>query len=522
MPYSLEFPVTKFTTRSHNYHGTEIVYRFYEDIPYVANPVDIKYQTLNVKVPVSVDGKALDASHAPIFFGIGCAGGLSTTASSGGAFGPPPGEGGPGEPPGGPGGPAPKKISELSGEEWESLVGGAGHEGGGIVMMGMPVLGGQTLLPQEMPNMGDEPAPPDGSRWEKIKHGYIIVEVGCRGRENQWPDGTYYGKYPAAIVDLKAAVRYIRHNAGRFPGDPEKIIATGGSGGAWMSTLLAASGNCALFEPMLDVLGAAKERDDIFVTYSTSPIIDHDHVDGALEWQGGALLHDPVSIERSQELQGIFRDYLEEYQFIGQNGYGHLTADNLGEYILNEYLIPDATRYLERMETPQREDYLRLRPWIHYDGKTASFSFTDFGLYAPRSANVPYFDDLAMEQPQPNGYGDAHIAAQHYTDFALRLATGNPNVRVEQSIKDRVNLVNPIWHIHQRHSDIAPYWWIRHGACDPCTAIAPAVLLAVSAESAGKYVNARLVWDGGHCADDDQEDFLTWIGEITEYHPFCV
>lgn len=387
-------------------------------------------------------------------------------------------------------------------------------------MMGMPVLGAQTLLPQEMPDMDDEPAPPDGNRWEKLARGYIVVEVGCRGRENQWPDGSFYGKYPAAIVDLKAAVRYIRRNAGCFPGDPEKIITIGGSGGGWMSTLLGASGNCAIFEPMLEALGAAKARDDIFVSYSTSPIIDHAHVDGAVEWQGGALITDPELKERSHILQDEFREYLEEYHFIGRNGYGRLTADNLGQYILNEYLIPDATRYLSKLDDEKRTAYLSLRPWIHYDGDKASFDFADFGLYAPRSANVPYFDDLAMEQPQPNGYGDEHIAAQHYTDFALRLATGDPNAKVDQSIVDRVNLVNPIWHIYQKHSDLAPHWWIRHGACDPCTAVPPAVLLAASAEAEGKDVNARLVWDGGHCADDDQEDFLAWISEITGYKPF--
>ena len=43
--------------------------------------------------------------------------------------------------------------------------------------------------------------------------GYVVVESGCRGSDNQWDlTDIYYGKAPAAIVDLKAAVRYIRHN----------------------------------------------------------------------------------------------------------------------------------------------------------------------------------------------------------------------------------------------------------------------------------------------------------------------
>ncbi|MFD7608257.1 hypothetical protein ACFWAN_49235 [Streptomyces mirabilis] len=37
-------------------------------ITYVASPVDAKYQSLNVSVPVKIDGKAVDATNAPIVF----------------------------------------------------------------------------------------------------------------------------------------------------------------------------------------------------------------------------------------------------------------------------------------------------------------------------------------------------------------------------------------------------------------------------------------------------------------------
>ena len=53
---SLNFPKDHFTLDTYNYQGKEIVYRMYRDIPYCTKPVDIKYQTLNVKEPVSIDG----------------------------------------------------------------------------------------------------------------------------------------------------------------------------------------------------------------------------------------------------------------------------------------------------------------------------------------------------------------------------------------------------------------------------------------------------------------------------------
>ena len=517
---ALRFPKEHFTLETHMYRGQEIVYRFYQNIPYVARPVDIKYQTLNIKEPVSVGGKAIDASHAPIFFGIGCAGFLSSTAESGGSFGPPPGDGGPGEMPG-PGGMPPRDASKItSSEEWEAMAGGEGHAGGGI--MGIATLGSFRMEGMPGPGPGGDPgeaAPPDGSRWGKLALGYVVVEVGCRGRENQRPDGTFYGKAPAAIVDLKAAVRYLRHNADLIPGDPERIITTGGSGGGWQSTLVGASGNCAWFAPYLKELGAAEERDDIFASYSTSPIIGHEIADGAVEWQGGALITDPELKTRSDRMAAAFGDYLRQETFEGKNGFGRLTAENLGTYIAREYLEPDAARYLKKLPPQQREQYLAAHPWVRFDGEHASLRFEDFGVYATRDARVPSFDDLGMEQPGPNLYGDAEHAARHFTDHALQLATGSPDAKIDPALTELVHSQNPIWHILQKHSDVAPHWWIRHGACDPCLAVPPAVLLATAAENAGKDVNCRLVWDGGHCEDDDQDAFLDWVAEITGYHP---
>ena len=44
----------------------EVKYHFYKAITYVTKPVDEKYQSLNVSVPVEIDGKAVDTTGAPI------------------------------------------------------------------------------------------------------------------------------------------------------------------------------------------------------------------------------------------------------------------------------------------------------------------------------------------------------------------------------------------------------------------------------------------------------------------------
>ncbi len=74
-------------------------------------------------------------------------------------------------------------------------------------------------------------------------------------------DGTYYGVAPAAIVDLKAAVRYVRYNRDRIPGDVERIATSGTSAGGALSALLGATGDSRLHRRHLDELGAAPAFD---------------------------------------------------------------------------------------------------------------------------------------------------------------------------------------------------------------------------------------------------------------------
>jgi len=70
-PSSLTFDAQKYTLGSVVVDGRTVQYRAYENILYVTNPVDRKYQSMNVYVPVqyfagqSVSGYT--ASTAPIF-----------------------------------------------------------------------------------------------------------------------------------------------------------------------------------------------------------------------------------------------------------------------------------------------------------------------------------------------------------------------------------------------------------------------------------------------------------------------
>lgn len=54
---------------------------------------------------------------------------------------------------------------------------------------------------------------------QALMHGYVVACAGIRGRSTK----NNAGKAPALIVDMKAAIRYLRHNAEVIPGDTERM-----------------------------------------------------------------------------------------------------------------------------------------------------------------------------------------------------------------------------------------------------------------------------------------------------------
>lgn len=129
----------------------------------------------------------------------------------------------------------------------------------------------------------------DGPRDEAGKYlarGMVYVTCGCRGRESRDQQGKLCGKAPITLIDLKMALRFLRHNAAVLPGDFEKIISVGWSAGGAMSSLLGLTGNDPRYDSGLAAAGAfMEERDDVFAAQIYCPIVDLEHADLAYEWQ---------------------------------------------------------------------------------------------------------------------------------------------------------------------------------------------------------------------------------------------
>jgi acetyl esterase/lipase len=75
-------------------------------------------------------------------------------------------------------------------------------------------------------------------------HGYVAITVTYR-LAPKYP-------FPAAVFDVKEAVRWVRANAAQYQVDPDRIAALGGSAGGHLALFLGVTGDVRQFDPPAD------------------------------------------------------------------------------------------------------------------------------------------------------------------------------------------------------------------------------------------------------------------------------
>ena len=390
-----------------------------------------------------------------------------------------------------------------------------------------------------------------------LEHGYIVASPGVRGRTSGKRSAEFFeggkadymgtdtgkitGRAPALIVDLKAAVRYLRHNRDVIPGDVEKIITNGTSAGGALSALAGASGNSMDYAPYLAAIGAAEERDNIFAASCYCPITNLEHADAAYEWQfcGENVFHRvkkiktetglkrvPVTgeltekqIALSRDLKAMFPAYINSLNLKDSSG-NPLNLNKSGEGSFKEYirrlLLQSAQRELDTRDTAKRLNWLAApnsaienQPALTVrDGKAVSLDWDIFIQTITRMKSVPAFDALDLTSPENEEFGDETIDAKHFTDFSQKYT----EVPAELADSKIIKALNPLYYIGA--ADTAKYWRIRHGAFDRDTSLAIPVILAAALENKGFNVDFFLPWGLPHSGDYDTEELFRWMDKI--------
>ncbi|WP_326543432.1 subtype B tannase [Pseudorhodoferax sp.] len=156
-------------------------------------------------------------------------------------------------------------------------------------------------------------------RGAALARGFVYVNMASRSRGATAPagtysDGIYQGKAPTAIVDAKAAVRYLRLNDGAMPGSANRIVVNGTSGGGAQSTQLGATGDSADYLPYLQAAGAAgidangksTLSDSVYAIVAYCPIQDMGSADLAYEWMFNVL--DTRALVSADQKAGLIVD----------------------------------------------------------------------------------------------------------------------------------------------------------------------------------------------------------------------
>ena len=303
--------------------------------------------------------------------------------------------------------------------------------------------------------------------------GMIYLQPGIRGRDNTTDSQgqEVVGGAPWGVTDLKAAIRYVRYNKDVLPGDTDKIVSFGHSGGGAQSAILGASGDSTLYNPYLEALGAAMKdkqgnpiSDTPYGTMTWSPITSLDYADAAYEWNLGQFADSNTRAEGTFT-QALSQDLAKEYaNYINQLGIKHegqaltLAESSQGIYTqgsyatylegvvnqsLNNFLADTSFPYTSdgagpggstesvTYETAQAYiDSLNAETqWVTYDAATNTAkisSLADFAKYVKTaSKSVPAFDALDRSLAENAVFGVADANELHFDQLVARLLKNN-------------------------------------------------------------------------------------------------
>ena len=365
-----------------------------------------------------------------------------------------------------------------------------------------------------------------------LLNGYVVVAPGVRGRGLKDKNGNFTGTAPACIVDLKAAVRYLRHNKYIIPGDVEKIISNGTSAGGALSSLLGSTGNHSDYEPYLKELGAANERDDIFAASCYCPITNLENADKAYEWEFCGIndyhkmkfeiIEDSpnpnitplngemneLQVELSKKLKSLFSEYLNKLNLKSSIG-TLLTIDSEENGTFKDYIkyfvVKSAQKELEKGTDLSDLDWLTIK-----NNTVININFDKYIKFRTRMKDTPAFDNISMGTPENELFGTPEIQYRHFTEFSKNHSIVNGQLAEDSQIK----LMNPMNYISDKSCNTAKNFRIRHGAIDRDTSLSISAILAITLEMNGVNVDYEIPWGVPHSGDYDLKELFAWIDDI--------
>ena len=478
---SLDFDVKNYESRSSTIDNKEIKYRAFEYIPYVANPIDIDQQYMNIYVPEeyfnngTVNG--YNTQTAPIFMPNAVGGYMPSQAM------------------------APKVENGKPNSILYALSRG--------YVVASPATRGRTNKASDGNFIGKAPA--------------VIVDL------------------QAATAYLHANNAAIPGNANRIitngtsAGGAVSLLqgATGNSSDfqPYLQALGAATAPTNVYAVSAYAPITNLDAADMAYEWSYSGITSFNKVSmgqGELPQAnvGGTAVPPKRTMQRvnlnaddlaySNLLKERFPDYVNNLQLHDSMG-RILKLDKNGNGTFKSYVktfIIDAANKAQAQGTD-----LSRHTYLVRDNKTGAIKDINWDVYnqfVSRSKAPGAFDSRTNDSGENSLFGTSTTDNNHFTiTAALHDTTSNQDVYVENA--KVVTMMNPMNYLGSPAATNAQFYRIRYGTADSNTSIAIPLIVGTRAQNLGYTVDMSTPFNVDHSGDYDLEDLFNWMDTIVKY-----
>ena len=404
-----------------------------------------------------------------------------------------------------------------------------------------------------------------------IDEGFVYVTCGARSRDAMNDDNTLHtGKAPMQMADLKSGVIELRANDKVIPGDKNKIISIGTSGGGQMSSIFGASGDMKEYYPYMydaGTLGVTKNsdgtydsvfKDNIFAAQNYCPIADIENADLAYAWwwvdlvDDGGIYNGKITDfeKRLQELEAnAYIEYLNSLKLKDEAGndltltglrsgsYYDAILNNISE-ALNQYVLNG------EFDVEETDDN---KSWLTKD-KDGNYVVTDLkgfmigtGLVSKRNKAIPGFD-AKDKSAENNAFGKPEDDTVHFSKSVATIMKKNyeelsklegfDKEQVDSYIEDALDgndasLINNqtallnATHILLGTDGLKAVNPVKHfrnrsGTADEHTSFGVGFNILTAARMKGIDVDYSLVWNMNHGSNEGTTTgtFIDWVNRI--------
>ena len=451
---SLAFDVKNYESMSTTVDNKEIKYRAFEYIPYVANPIDIDQQYMNIYVPEeyfnngTVNG--YNTQTAPIFMPNAVGGYMPSQAMT------------------------PKVENGKPNSVVYALSRG--------YVVASPATRGRTNKASDGNFIGKAPA--------------VIVDLQAATAYLHANDSTMPGNANRIITNgtsAGGAVSLLQGAAGNSSDFQPYLQALGAATAA--TNVYAVSA----YAPITNLDAA-----DMAYEWSYNGITSSNKVSMS-----------PDDVAYSNLLNEHFPDYVNNLQLhdsvgrvlkLDKNGNG--TFKNY----VKEFIVAAANKAQAKGTDLSKHTYL-----VH-DNKTGTIkdiNWEAYNRFVSRSKAPGAFDSRSNDSGENNLFGTSTTDNNHFTiTAALHDTTSNPEAYVQNA--KVVTMMNPMNYLGSPAATNAQFYRIRYGTADSNTSVAIPLIVGTRAQNLGYKVDMATPFNVDHSGDYDLDELFNWMDNIVK------